>query len=170
MLWMLNCAGHLSLSTVDKMDRARMIISFVLYFTVLYAIYLVFGNSLNRVIKSIKRLFYKKKTETAVQKYLKNVFLSISDYNSDYEIQVKISNLYWKTTLIFISFFLVVFVFNYNGKNILKAMWDGVVPGTIVASIPFVKLIIQLYDTRRKSSYEATILVNEIFNQYRVKN
>jgi hypothetical protein len=82
-----------------------MIISFVLYFTVLYAIYLVFGNSLNRVIKSIKRLFYKKKTETAVQKYLKNVFLSISDYNSDYEIQVKISNLYWKTTLIFISFF-----------------------------------------------------------------
>lgn len=134
------------------------------------AIYLIFQDSIKSNLKSLSRSLYRKRKKTFIYEFIKRIFLSISDSYDDREIDSKVYGFYFKSLIIFISFFIVIFRYNFMLNDMAQAFILSFISSTILASIPFILLLVKLYNTQRMGSYEATIVLTEILNQYKIHN
>lgn len=53
---------------------------------------------------------------------------------------------------------------------LIRAFVISFIPSFILALVPFIMLLVKLYNTQREGSYEATIVITELLNQYRIHN
>ncbi len=152
------------------MSRLIFLVNILIYFIILFSIYLIFQKSIEQSLKSFVRQIYRKRKKTLIFEYFKNIFFSITDIYDDREIESKIYNFYIKTMLIFVSFFIVIVRYNILTYRIIHAIFISLIPSLILALVPFIILLVKLYNTQRTGSYEATIIVTELLNQYRIHN
>ncbi len=152
------------------MSKIIFIVNIIIYFSILFSIYLIFQKSIENSLKSFMRYLHRKRKKTAMYEYFKKIFFSITDIYDDREIESKVYNFYFKTIFIFVSFFIVIFRYNIVMYDLIRAFVISFIPSFILALVPFIMLLVKLYNTQREGSYEATIVITELLNQYRIHN
>ena len=152
------------------MSKLIFLVNIIIYFLILFSIYIIFQKSIENSLKSFMRYLYRKRKKTVIYEYFKKIFFSVSHVSDDREIEAKVYSFYFRTIFIFVSFFIVIFRYNFIMHELIKAFLISFISSFIISCIPFIMLLVKLYNTRRTGSYEATIIVTEILNQYRIHN
>lgn len=145
-------------------------INAIIYILVFIGIYLIISDTLIEIFRSVSRRIYRKRKKNKLYDYIRKIYISIENEYDEKAIENKVYTFIFIMSILFLVFFVITFKFNIEDKTIVRALLYALVPSVIIAVIPFIALRVKLYRRQVKSSYEATIIISEILNQYNIYN